>query len=50
MKTLKLTTASRLLAEYANELDDEVFQDKDEIGPKMLSQIARHTGLRPEDI
>ena len=25
------------------------FHDGDEIGPRMLSKIARHTGLRPED-
>ena len=26
------------------------FHDKDEIGPKMLTRIAKHTGLRPEDL
>jgi predicted RNA binding protein YcfA (HicA-like mRNA interferase family) len=26
------------------------FHDSDEIGPRMLSRIARHTGLRPEDL
>ncbi len=26
------------------------FQDGEEIGPRMLSRIARHTGLRPEDL
>jgi hypothetical protein len=26
------------------------FHDGDEIGPKMLSKIAEHTGLRPEDL
>ena len=26
------------------------FHDRDEIGPKMLARIARHTGLRPEDL
>lgn len=26
------------------------FHDGDEIGPKMLSRIARHTGLRPDDL
>lgn len=25
------------------------FHDGDEIGPRMMSRIARHTGLRPED-
>lgn len=26
------------------------FQDRDEIGPKMLARIAKHTGLTPEDL
>jgi predicted RNA binding protein YcfA (HicA-like mRNA interferase family) len=26
------------------------FHDADEIGPRMLARIARHTGLRPEDL
>ena len=26
------------------------FHDRDEIGPKMLSRIAKHTGLTPEDL
>jgi predicted RNA binding protein YcfA (HicA-like mRNA interferase family) len=26
------------------------FHDSDEIGPKMLSRIAKRTGLRPEDL
>ena len=26
------------------------FQDKDEIGPKMLARIAKHTGLEPKDL
>ena len=26
------------------------FHDSDEIGPKMLSRIARHTGLTPRDL
>ena len=26
------------------------FHDGDEIGPRMLARIARHTGLRPEDL
>ncbi|MDX1999846.1 MAG: type II toxin-antitoxin system HicA family toxin [Thermoanaerobaculia bacterium] len=25
------------------------FHDSDEIGPKMLARIAKHTGLRPAD-
>ena len=26
------------------------FHDGEEIGPKMLSRIAKHTGLRPQDL
>ena len=26
------------------------FHDAEEIGPRMLTRIARHTGLRPEDL
>ncbi len=26
------------------------FHDSDEIGPKMLVRIAKHTGLKPKDI
>jgi hypothetical protein len=26
------------------------FHDQEEIGPRMLARIARHTGLRPEDL
>jgi predicted RNA binding protein YcfA (HicA-like mRNA interferase family) len=26
------------------------FHDGDEIGPRMLTRIAKHTGLRPEDL
>ncbi|MGH7006408.1 MAG: type II toxin-antitoxin system HicA family toxin [Alphaproteobacteria bacterium] len=26
------------------------FHDGDEIGPKKLSRIAKHTGLKPEDL
>ncbi|HEY7270089.1 MAG TPA: type II toxin-antitoxin system HicA family toxin [Dehalococcoidia bacterium] len=26
------------------------FHDNDEIGPRMLSRISKHTGLTPEDI
>ena len=26
------------------------FHDGEEIGPKMLSRIAKHTGLTPEDL
>jgi hypothetical protein len=26
------------------------FHDNAEIGPKMLARIAKHTGLKPEDL
>lgn len=26
------------------------FHDSEEIGPRMLVRLARHTGLRPEDL
>jgi predicted RNA binding protein YcfA (HicA-like mRNA interferase family) len=26
------------------------FHDRDEIGPKMLARIAKHTGLSPNDL
>ncbi|MGA8794777.1 type II toxin-antitoxin system HicA family toxin [Candidatus Binatus sp.] len=26
------------------------FHDNDEIGPRMLARIAKHTGLHPEDL
>jgi len=26
------------------------FHDKEEIGPRMLTRIAKHTGLKPKDL
>jgi predicted RNA binding protein YcfA (HicA-like mRNA interferase family) len=26
------------------------FHDGDEIGPRMMARLARHTGLRPDDL
>jgi len=26
------------------------FHDREELGPRMLTRIAKHTGLRPEDL
>jgi predicted RNA binding protein YcfA (HicA-like mRNA interferase family) len=26
------------------------FHDNDEIGPRMLARIAKHTGLKPQDL
>jgi len=40
---LKLTRAG-----YPNYI--WAFRDSEELGPKMLSRIAKHTGLNPEDL
>jgi hypothetical protein len=26
------------------------FRDSEELGPRMLARIAKHTGLRPDDL
>jgi predicted RNA binding protein YcfA (HicA-like mRNA interferase family) len=26
------------------------FQDREEIGPRMLARLSKHSGLRPEDL
>jgi hypothetical protein len=26
------------------------FHDREEVGPKMLARVSKHTGLRPEDL
>ena len=26
------------------------FHDREEIGPRMLARVAKHTGLKPEDL
>ena len=26
------------------------FHDREEVGPRMLARIAKHTGLKPEDL
>jgi predicted RNA binding protein YcfA (HicA-like mRNA interferase family) len=49
--SIKRQTGSHRILERAG-LPDYVFafHDGDEIGPRMLARIARHTGLRPEDL
>ena len=48
---VKRTTGShRVLARSGSADYIFAFHDRDEIGPKMLARIARHTGLRPEDL
>lgn len=40
----------RILAKRGNPDFTFAFHDKEEIGPKMLSRIAKHTGLTPKQI
>ena len=48
---VKRTVGSHRVLERENWPDVVfAFHDGDEIGPKMLSRVARHTGLRPEDL
>jgi hypothetical protein len=46
--------AHRLVDQTANRLAPHIgvfaFHDGDEIGPKMLARIAKHTGLNPDDL
>ena len=49
-KTKRVTGSHRMLerADYADYVF--AFHERDEIGPKMLSRIAKHTGLKPDDL
>jgi predicted RNA binding protein YcfA (HicA-like mRNA interferase family) len=38
-------TSSRLLANYTF-----AFHDQEEVGPGLLAQIAKNSGLKPEDL
>ena len=49
--TIKLQTGShRTLAREGWPNYAFAFHDNEEIGPKMLARIARHTGLKPEHL
>jgi predicted RNA binding protein YcfA (HicA-like mRNA interferase family) len=49
--TLKRQTGShRILARQGWSDVVFAFHDDEEIGPRMLSRIARHTGLHPDDL
>jgi predicted RNA binding protein YcfA (HicA-like mRNA interferase family) len=49
--TIKRQTGSHRVLERAGWPDVVfAFHDNDEIGPRMLSRIARLTGLAPEDL
>jgi predicted RNA binding protein YcfA (HicA-like mRNA interferase family) len=49
--TIKRQTGSHRTLEHA-EWPDFVFSfhDGEEIGPRMLSRMAKHTGLQPDDL
>lgn len=49
--SIKRQTGSHRVLERAGWPDYVfAFHDGDEIGPRMLARIARHTGLRPTDL
>ena len=49
--TLKRQTGSHRVLQRPGSPDFVfAFHDRDEIGPRMLSRIAKHTGLKPEDL
>lgn len=49
--TVKRQTGShRILSRSGDQDYVFAFHDGDEIGPKMLAKIARHTGLTPDDL
>lgn len=49
--TVKRQTGShRVLARPGRSDVVFAFHDGEEIGPRMLARIAKHTGLRPEDL
>jgi len=43
-------TSHRVLARSGHSDYVFAFHDHEEIGPKMLARIAKHTGLTPEDL
>jgi predicted RNA binding protein YcfA (HicA-like mRNA interferase family) len=49
--TLKRQTGSHRVLQRPDSPDFVfAFHDGDEIGPRMLARIAKHTGLKPEDL
>jgi len=40
----------KILTKYGWEDFVFAFHDNEEIGPKMLARIAKHTGLKPDDL
>jgi len=49
--SVKRQTSSHRILERVGYADYVfAFHDSDEIGPRMLARIARHTGLAPDDL
>ena len=49
--SLKRTSSSHRILQRAGWPDYVfAFHDNDEIGPAMMSRIAKHTGLSPDDL
>ena len=49
--SLKRQTGSHKILSRAGSPDFVfAFHDREEIGPRMLSRIEKHTGLKPEDL
>jgi predicted RNA binding protein YcfA (HicA-like mRNA interferase family) len=49
--SVKRTTGSHRFLERVGYPDYTfAFHDRDEVGPRMLARIAKHTGLQPEDL
>ncbi len=49
--TVKRQTGSHKILQHPDKPDFVfAFHDGDEVGPRMLARIARHTGLTPDDI
>ena len=43
-------TSHKVLSKTGSPYYIFAFHDKEEIGPKMLVRISKHTGLKPEDL
>ena len=49
--SLKRQSGSHRVLSRAGSLDFVfAFHDGEEVGPRMLARIAKHTGLKPEDL
>jgi predicted RNA binding protein YcfA (HicA-like mRNA interferase family) len=48
--TKRQTGSHRILARVGSPDVVFAFHDNDKIGPRMLARLAKHTGLRPQDL